>query len=199
MSTAAVVLAAGTSSRMGTPKQLLSFGTSTVLGSVVAALREAKLGPIVVVLGHEAEKVKAAIATEPVQLVTNTDYRLGMFSSVQAGLRALPVETNSFLICLGDQPSIRGETIRELVGKFLACGKGIGIPYTANDQGHPLFVSGKYLNELQMMAPNLTLKHFLAAHGNDIAQLPIEDGAVLRDIDTREDYEAERRRYECDI
>lgn len=196
---AAVVLAAGRSSRMGTPKQLLPFGQSTVLGSVVDGLKQARLDRIIVVLGHESEKIRAAVRASGVEFATNPDHSLGMFSSVQAGVRALRPDTKAFLICLGDQPSIRGETIRALVEKFLAVGRGIGIPFAENDQGHPLFVDGKYLNELQMMAPTLTLKHFLAAHGDDIAQLPIDDDAVLRDIDTRDDYEAEKRRYNCDI
>lgn len=197
--TAAVVLAAGLSSRMGTPKQLLPFGKSTVLGSVIENLQTARVDRIIIVLGHEAEKVRESVKNANVEFVLNLDYVLGMFSSVQAGLRALTPETDVFLICLGDQPSIRGETIRSLIDKFPNCGKGIGIPFTQNDQGHPLFVSGKYLNELQLMASTLTLKHFLSAHSSDIAQLPVEDAAILRDIDTRADYETERRRYNCDI
>ena len=216
----AVVLAAGMSTRMGTLKQLLPFGESTVLGSVIKNLQIASIDRIVVVLGHEAEKVRESLQTgtppslaasatmntardggvpKTVEIVTNEEYVLGMFSSVQAGLRALNADTETFLICLGDQPSIRGETIRALVQKFADCGKGIGIPFTENDQGHPLFVSGKYLNELQMMAPTLTLKHFLTAHSHDIARLPVEDSAILRDIDTPAEYEDERRRYNCDI
>jgi len=196
---AAVVLAAGMSSRMGTPKQLLPFGRTTVLGAVVANLQAAALDRVVVVLGHEAERIRSTVANDGVEFVVNEEYARGMFSSVQTGVRALPAQTNAFLICLGDQPGIRGETLGELIGKFRACAKGIGVPFTDNDQGHPLFVAGKYLNELQLMAPTLTLKHFLAAHSADIAQLPVEDGAVLRDIDTRDDYEAERKRCHCDI
>lgn len=196
---AAIVLAAGSSSRMGTPKQLLPFGASTILGSVVENLKAAQVDRILVVLGHEAERIRAAVGGDAVEFVLNADYPQGMFSSVQAGLRRLRPDTSSFLICLGDQPGIRGRTLRELIGKFAACGRGIGIPFAQKDQGHPLFVSGKYLNELSMMAPHLTLKHFLSAHSDDIARLPIEDAAVLRDIDTRADYEAEKRRYNCDI
>lgn len=196
---AAVVLAAGMSTRMGTLKQLLPFGKSTVLGSVIESLRAAGLDRVVVVLGHEADKVRESVATSQAEFAINDDYVLGMFSSVQAGLRALCPNTETFLICLSDQPSIRGETIRALIRKFSTCGKGIGIPFTDNDRGHPLFVSGKYLNELRLMAPTLTLKHFLSAHSADIARLPVEDSAILRDIDTPAEYEDERRRYNCDI
>ncbi len=89
--------------------------------------------------------------------------------------------------------------MRILLDQFASCGKGIGIPFADHDQGHPLFVSQKYRNELQFMAPTLTLKHLLSAHSNDIARLPVEDSAVLRDIDTRTEYENERQRYNCDI
>jgi molybdenum cofactor cytidylyltransferase len=197
--TAAIVLAAGMSSRMGTLKQLLPFGNSTVLGSVIENLQAAGVDRVVVVLGHEAEKVRQAVDNVGVEFVLNEEYVVGMFSSVQAGVRALPADTETVLICLGDQPGICSETIRALIATFGRCGNGIGIPFTQNDQGHPLFVSGKYLNELQLMSPTLTLKHFLSAHANDIARLPIEDGAVLRDIDTPAEYEAERRHYSCDI
>src|ERR1043166_8726264 len=121
--TSAIVLAAGMSTRMGTLKQLLPFGKSTVLGSVIENLRVAGLDRVVVVLGHEANKVRESIATTKVEFVTNEDHVLGMFSSVQTGLRALGSDTETFLICLGDQPSIRGETIRALIGSFAKCDK----------------------------------------------------------------------------
>jgi molybdenum cofactor cytidylyltransferase len=143
--------------------------------------------------------VRQSLDGAKVEFVLNEDYPLGMFSSVQAGLRALPPDTKAFLVCLGDQPSIRGETIRQLITKFSASDKGIGVPFADDDQGHPLFVAGRYLNELRLMAPTLTLKHFLSVHSNDIAQLSIDDAAVLRDIDTPAEYAAERRRYNCDI
>jgi molybdenum cofactor cytidylyltransferase len=170
-----------------------------VLGSVVANVQIGGVDRIIVVLGHEAEKVRQSLDGAKVEFVRNEDYMLGMFSSVQAGLRVLPSDTKAFLICLGDQPGIRGETIRELIVKFSAADKGLGIPFADNDQGHPLFVAGRYLNELQLMAPTLTLKHFLSVHSTDIARLPIDDAAVLRDIDTPAEYAAERRRYHSDI
>jgi molybdenum cofactor cytidylyltransferase len=197
--TAAVVLAAGMSTRMGTLKQLLPFGRSTVLGAVIENLQSAGLDRVIVVLGHEVDQVRRAVDGDRVECVVNKEYVVGMFSSVQAGLRALPADTRTILICLGDQPGIRGETIRALIAAFGECRKGVGIPFTANDQGHPLFVSGKYRNELLLMSPTLTLKHFLSAHASDIARLPIQDGSVLRDIDTPAEYEAERRHYSCDI
>jgi molybdenum cofactor cytidylyltransferase len=196
---AAVVLAAGMSTRMGTLKQMLPFGKSTVLGSVIDSLRAASVDRIIVVLGHEAEKIRQSVSGSKAEFVVNEDYVLGMFSSVQAGVRTLTPDTETFLICLGDQPGIRGGTIRTLLETFSKCGKGIGIPFADEDQGHPLFVSGKYLNELQLMAPTLTLKHFLSAHSTDTARLPVQDPAILRDIDTQADYESELRRYNCDI
>src|ERR1044071_9143286 len=116
--TSAIVLAAGMSTRMGTLKQLLPFGKSTVLGSVIENLRVAGLDRVVVVLGHEANKVRESIATTEVEFVTNEDHVLGMFSSVQTGLRALSSHTEAFLFGRSGCTSIRGQTIRALIGSF---------------------------------------------------------------------------------
>ncbi len=121
-SIAAVIAAAGRSTRMGAPKQLLPWQATTVLGAVIEHLRQAGAGPLVVVVGHEAAAVRAALADAPVQIVANPDYSTGeMLSSHQAGLRRLLSqahegdELSGALLALGDQPHIPADVIRQVI------------------------------------------------------------------------------------
>jgi molybdenum cofactor cytidylyltransferase len=177
----AIILAAGESRRMGEPKQLLPFAGKTMLQCVIDALPvEQRL----VVLGYRADEIAARI--HGARVVHNPRYRRGMFSSVQAGLRALPERTQVVLIALCDQPRLQPATVerlrREFTGKIL-------IPTHGGRQGHPLLFDSRYVREILAMDESLTLKHFLANHPDEITRLAVEDDGVLLDIDERADYE----------
>ena len=182
----AVILAAGESRRMGEPKQLLPFGGKTMLQCVIDAFDvEQRL----VVLGHQADEIAKSIYGTTV--VLNPKYRAGMFTSVQAGLRALPAGTKVVLLALCDQPRLQPVTVKKLVGEF--AGK-ILIPTYKGRQGHPLLFSSRYVAEILAMDQSLTLKHFLANHPDEIARSPVSDEGVLIDIDDRATYDREVRR-----
>ena len=204
----AIILAAGESRRMGRPKQLLPFGDKTMIECVIEAFRSPKVDRIVVVLGHSAGEIRSVLEGEPpgepngpvarleprpprVQVVVNPNYRDGMFTSVQAGLRALPTRTKLVLIALCDQPRLQRATVEQLVGEFQQGGHKILIPSFRGRQGHPLLLAARYAKELLLMEPSLTLKHFLANHPDDIVRLPVDDEGVLIDIDEPADYQRE--------
>jgi molybdenum cofactor cytidylyltransferase len=190
----AVILAAGESHRMGEPKQLLPFGQKTMLECVIDAFDTPKINRILVVLGHKAEEIAAKISHTRACVVTNQRYREGMFTSVQAGLRALPVETKVVLIALCDQPRLRRETVEALVDEFKKKRHKILVPVHDGRQGHPLLFAGRFAKEIVAMDSSLTLKHFLAAHADDMTRVPVTDDGVLLDIDDRASYERELRR-----
>src|SRR5216117_3818420 len=109
----AVILAAGESRRMGEPKQLLPFDGKPMLQCVINAL---DADETLVVLGYRAAEIEKRI--HGARVVRNPNYAGGMFSSVQAGLRALPVCTNLVLIALADQPRLKGATVEKLIAEF---------------------------------------------------------------------------------
>jgi molybdenum cofactor cytidylyltransferase len=195
----AIILAAGESRRMGQPKQLLPFGTQTMLECVIDAFPSPKIDEILVVLGHKADEIAAKIIPQagtpvPPKIVKNPHYRQGMFTSVQAGLRALPKQATLILIALCDQPRLQRATVEKLVSQFEKEHHKILIPVYGGRQGHPLVFRAEYAKEILAMDESLTLKHFLAAHADDIGRMQVEDEGVLIDIDDHETYERESKK-----
>ena len=182
----AIILAAGESRRMGQPKQLLPFAGKTMLQCVIDAF---DVDETLVVLGYRADEIAKSI--HGVKVVINPSFARGMFSSVQAGLRALPAMTKLVLLALADQPRLQGATVKKLVATFE---RGILVPSYNGRQGHPLLFGARYVPEILAMDETLTLKHFLANHPDELTRLVVEDEGVLTDIDDRASYERERRR-----
>ena len=187
----AIILAAGESRRMGRPKQLLPFGDRTVLQCVMDAFKVPQVNETLVVLGYKAEKI--ADTLRDVTVVQNPRYARGMFSSVQAGLRALPSNTKLVLLALGDQPKLRRETVQALIAEFERKGHKILVPSYNGRQGHPLLFSAHYVPAILAMDESLTLKHFLANRPDELARLVVNDAGVLVDIDDRATYERESK------
>jgi molybdenum cofactor cytidylyltransferase len=182
----AVILAAGESRRMGEPKQLLPFAGKTMLQCVIDAF---DVDETLVVLGYRADEIAKSI--HGAKIVMNPSYKAGMFTSVQAGLRALPSRTKLVLLGLCDQPRLQGATVTKLVREFT--GK-ILIPTFRGRQGHPLLFDARYVREILAMDATLTFKHFIANHPDEIARSPVTDEGVLVDIDDRAAYERELQR-----
>src|SRR2546422_774666 len=111
----AIVLAAGTSSRMGSPKPLLTLGGRPLLERVLETVRDAAVDDIVVVLGHEADRVRDGVSFDGAHAVVNPAYIEGMSTSLQAGIRAADPRSDGFLIVLGDQPFVQSATINTLI------------------------------------------------------------------------------------
>jgi molybdenum cofactor cytidylyltransferase len=177
----AIILAAGESRRMGEPKQLLPFTGKTMLQCVMDAFN---VDETLVVLGYRADEIAKKI--HGARIVPNPNYAQGMFSSVQAGLRALPTATKLVLLALGDQPRLQSATVKKLIKEIT---RGILVPSYSGRQGHPLLFEARYVPEILAMDEALTLKHFLANHPDELTRLVVEDEGVLVDIDDRADYE----------
>ncbi len=194
--TAAVVLAAGEARRFGGPKLLERFGSSTVIGCVVWALRDAGADPIVVVVPVDRGGVDRALAGHSVRLIQNPDPARGMLSSVQTGVASLPEEAERFLIALADQPRVGAEHIRRLLHEHEASGRGIAIPTHLGKRGHPVVFDRRYRDEILDMDTSRTLRDLTHAHANDIVEVEFSSDAVVRDIDTESDYQDELRRVD---
>ena len=185
----AIVLAAGESRRMGTPKQLLPFGGKTVLQAVVDRLLHSRADGILVVLGCRADEISASLADRPVRFALNPAYAQGMLSSVQAGVAALPADATAALICLGDQPLVDPAVVDRLIEAHRETGAGIVIPTFDGKRGHPALISLRYRDEILRLSGDPGLKAVMRGHPEDTVEVAVSRPEILADIDTPEDYQ----------
>jgi molybdenum cofactor cytidylyltransferase len=198
---AAVILAAGRSSRMGAPKPLLPLGSSTVIERVVGSVLRAGVRDIVVVTGHEPERLAPILDALPARPVHNAGYDAGMFSSVRTGVAALDPDVEAFFILPADYPLVRTEALERLIAIFRGTGRsahgpedtgraGRGILHLTccGRRGHPPLLSGRYREALLHASDDDDLRSFLQRHGGDEAEVEVEDLTILLDMDTAEDY-----------
>ncbi len=186
MRTAGVVLAAGASRRMGRPKQLLPLAGTTLLGTVLAAARGARLDEVVLVLGAGAETIGAAVDTRGVRVVIAADHAEGMGASLRAGVAALGPAVERVAILLGDQPRVGSA----LVDAVLERHRGSGLPAAAVSSGGvlqpPLVADRRLWPQLLGARGDSGLRALLRAAPEMVATLSV-DGAAI-DVDTPDDY-----------
>ena len=190
-----VVLAAGESRRMGTPKQLLPFGDRTILERVVDTLLAARMEEIIVVLGHLADRVRTVLGDRRVRTVVNETYQQGMLSSVKCGVRAIPTDGDAVVLALGDQPQIEQGVVREIIARYREGLAGIVIPRYGEKKGHPIVIDlHKYRDDILTLPEGVGLNALMQAHGDDVRLIEVGTEDIIRDIDYREDYDRELAR-----
>ena len=184
-----ILLAAGLSSRMGEPKQLLRFGESTIVETVADSMLGAKFDEVIVVVGHCAAQIQEQLGTRPVRIVFNADYSEGMLTSAQAGIQALQ-GSDAFALMLVDQPFITSVLIDQVVDAYVQTDKGIALPSYNYKRGHPVIFHQRYAREiLALDAESGGVRTLFKKFGDDIHYVTVDTNRVLRDIDYREDYE----------
>lgn len=190
---AAIIAAAGRSTRMGQPKQLLPWGNRTVLGTVAHNLSEAGANPVLCVVGHRAEEMAAALGEAPAQLIYNTDYLQGeMLSSYQTGVRHLQSTAPTVkgtLLALGDQPHIPIEVSQQVIAQAQATPNSIVIPSFEMRRGHPFYLPAHLWPELLALSHEETLRTLLQRHNTAVVYVNVDTNAILLDIDTPADYQ----------
>jgi len=184
----AIILAAGESTRMKTPKMVLPFGKSTIIETVISNVVASDADKMVVVLGSWREEILQVIGKHTINSCFNENYRQGMLSSVQCGLRFIPGAFRGMLICPGDQPMVDKGIINMVISAFKSTGKGIVIPTHEKKRGHPVMIDSKYYDEILNLKPAETLKRIMDDHPDDIEEVETGVPSVLKDIDTPDDY-----------
>lgn len=186
----AIVLAAGSSRRMGTPKALLPFGGSTFVARMVDAFLDAGTEQTIVVTRAGDEQVPAALGTRAVRYVENPDPEGDMLSSVRCGLRALPAGATVIAVSPVDQPSISSSAVLKIFADFRAGSGPILVPVYRGRRGHPLVFAAQFRDELLSSYDGIGLRGLLQAHANDVREWTTDDPSFTQDIDTPVDYAA---------
>jgi molybdenum cofactor cytidylyltransferase len=186
---AGLILAAGESSRMGTPKATLAYRGRTFLERIVQTLREGGLERIVVVLGHQAEDIQRQIKIEAAQVVINPDYRSGQTSSLQVGLRSLIADDlEAVLLCLVDHPAVAAETVRRIGATFRQCGAPVVIPTYQGRRGHPVLIGRQVFSELLGLACDIGADSVVRRYRPATQFVEVEDEGIVMDADDLESY-----------
>lgn len=193
---AGVILAAGASSRMGSPKALLEYRGETFIGRLVRVLSLA-CDPVIVVLGFHADKIAPRISGAPgsrVQVVINPAPERGQLSSLQTALAALSAElagdVEGFMFVPVDCPAVEASTVTEVVGQFRRREPGtrIVVPQYRGKHGHPVCCSRELADEFLVLPAAAQARDVIHAHVADTRYLNVDDPGILRDVDDPEAY-----------
>ena len=192
----AVVLSAGESSRMGRPKALLPIDGQTFIEKIVAALKQTKVGKIIVILGHNARELQSKISHLPVEIFINTDYKLGQLSSLQLAVRNLQadLECDGMLVHLVDHPYLAPDLVEEMIRRFYESKKRIIVPKFHGKRGHPVIFSNALFDEILSAPMEEGAKAVVNAHRAETLEIETEEEGIAVDIDTPELYQQHVRR-----
>jgi molybdenum cofactor cytidylyltransferase len=186
MRTAGLVLAAGASRRMGRTKQLLRLGSSTLLGTVLASARGARLDEIVLVLGADAETIAAAVDTRGIRVVVAADHAEGMGASLRTGVAALGPEVERVAVLLGDQPRVTPALVDAVLDRHLASGLCAAAVSSEGVLQPPVVADRRLWPQLLAARGDRGLRSVLRAAPGLVATLSVEGATV--DVDTPDDY-----------
>lgn len=185
-----MLLAAGSSSRLGRPKQLLTFEGQTLLQYSLQVAQEASIGPVLVVLGANANEIGAEVTGKDVHTVFNPDWQEGMAASIRCGVQHLQqvapgVEALILMVC--DQPFVSAALLQSLVAAHQDTGKTIVTCTYAGTFGPPTLFHKTLFPELLQLTGDVGARKVLKQHADEVAAFPFPEGRL--DIDTENDYQ----------
>jgi molybdenum cofactor cytidylyltransferase len=188
--TSAIILAAGTSTRMGAVKQLLRLDGRPLLQHVLDNARASGVGEIILVLGFAAESIQRELDTQNVRVVINENFQQGMGTSLRAGLAAVDARADAAIIALADQPFVRPDTLNQLITEHGRSKAQIVIPTYRGFRGNPVLLDRSVFPELMSLKGDIGCRAIFGDHLEEIVKLPVEDAGILLDIDRQSDLEA---------
>ena len=175
---------------MGSPKPLLPLGDTTFLGHVLGQFLASRARPVIVVLGHEADRIQREVPLDAAQVVVNPDYRQGMLSSIRAGLRTLQGEqVAGALICPADLPGITTAVVDLVITRFEETGAPIVVPACEGRRGHPVLFAHRLFEEIHEASGSVGARQIVWSHADEVLEVPTQERGIILDIDTPQDYE----------
>ncbi|MGE4293897.1 MAG: DVU_1551 family NTP transferase [Desulfovibrio sp.] len=195
---AAVILAAGFSSRMGEFKPLLPLGHEPALARIVRNFRKAGVADVNVVVGHRADEVASLCRELGVRSTENPDYASGMFTSVQVGIRTLPHDAEGFFLLPVDIPLVRTATLHRLAEDFTQHRTGITHPTFAGERGHPPLLARELISAILTFSGQGGLRAVLEQYESEARDVAVADQGILLDMDTPQDHALLQARADID-
>jgi molybdenum cofactor cytidylyltransferase len=186
-SVAAILLAAGRSERMGAFKPLLPFGEKSVIEACIQYLKAGGAQHIVVVVGHNADKIRQHIIDPSVVFAVNSDPTSEMSESIRCGVETLPASAAAALIALVDHPAVPPDVVKTLVEEWRR-GAELIIPTWQGRGGHPVLVDLRWRHELETLDRTSSLKSLFQKEAHRVRRVPVPSGYIARDMDTWDDY-----------
>jgi len=184
---AAVVLAAGRSSRLAPRNKLLEpIEEKPIIARVADAALKSGADPVVVVTGFDAERIAEALGGPKLTLVHNPDFARGLSSSLQAGVTALPATVDGALICLGDMPKVDPSVLRALMTAFTGPA-AICVPVYQGRRGNPVLWGQRYFTEMMGLSGDIGAKSLIARHAEHLIEVEVETTSIFEDIDAPAD------------
>jgi molybdenum cofactor cytidylyltransferase len=185
---AAIILAAGRSTRMGGPNKLLAeIGGRPLVRIAAEEALASQAKPVIVVTGHQRDKVEAALQGLDVTIVHNPNFADGLSTSVKTGLAAVPQSVDGAIVCLGDMPQVRSSLIDKLLAAFDPARSAlVVIPVIGGLRGNPVVWSRRFFPELMAIEGDVGARNMIARYPEAVAEVPFADTAALVDVDTPE-------------
>jgi molybdenum cofactor cytidylyltransferase len=195
---AAIVLAAGRSTRMGAVNKLIAeIGGKPLVRIAAEQALASRAKPVIVVTGHERERVEKAIAGLPVRLVHNPDYAEGLGTSLKAGIAAVPEEADGAVVCLGDMPQVDSALIDKLIAAFdPERGALVVMPSIEGRRGNPVLWSRRFFPDLMQIQGDIGARHLIGNYAEAVVEVPVAGEAALTDVDTPESFSAVKAEIE---
>jgi molybdenum cofactor cytidylyltransferase len=195
---AAVVLAAGRSTRMGAVNKLIAeIGGKPLVRIAAEQALASRASPVIVVTGHERERVEAALNGLPVRVVHNPDYAEGLGTSLKAGIAAVPEDADGAIICLGDMPQVSSVLIDKLIAAFdPERGALVVVPSIDGRRGNPVVWARRFFHDLMAINGDIGARHLIGSYAEAVTEVPVADDAALTDVDTPESLSAVKAEIE---
>jgi molybdenum cofactor cytidylyltransferase len=195
---AAVVLAAGRSTRMGAVNKLIAdIGGKPLVRIAAEQALASKARPVIVVTGHQRDKVEAALKGLDVTLVHNPDFADGLGTSLRSGIAAVPASADGAVVCLGDMPQVDAGLIDKLLGAFdPERGALVVVPVIDGKRGNPVVWSRRFFNDLMTVQGDVGARYLIGSYAEAVAEVPVDSQAALIDVDTPESLSAVKAEIE---
>ena len=187
MRIAALILAAGRSTRMGANKLLEILHEKPLVRHVADAARASHASPLIIVTGHERERLAASLSGIDAIFIHNPDYAEGLSTSLRAGLAALPQECDGAVILLGDMPLVTPEIINALIAAAPRnAAKLAAVPVANGEWGNPVLLMRDAFADVSTLEGDAGARKYLMQHRARVIEVPVDDESVLVDLDTPE-------------